>query len=220
LKKSIEIPVQTRVAEVGAVSGGSRTVPITWTTGAGVRRVDLMTGEPWIEELSCDPSAVRMGRMQSGAPLLDTHNKYSVSGILGVVENARVSGGRGTAEIRFSRRTEVEPVFQDVKDKIIRNVSVGYSVYRYKDVSTEADIKARVTRMRAMDWEPCEVSLVPVGGDAGAGTRAEAPKHVCEIEFSERSGPHASAKRISPDATKHGKDLSVCRHLQVLAELE
>jgi len=121
-----------------------------------------------------------MGRMQKGAPLLDTHNRYSVTGVLGVVENAHLDGSKGTATVRFSRRPEVDPIFQDVKDKIIRNVSVGYTVYRYDDVSTQEDIKNRVRRMRATDWEPSEVSLVPVGADAGAGVRAR-PNSPCVI---------------------------------------
>jgi hypothetical protein len=184
----VEIPVQTRSAEVGAVNADSRSVSITWTTGAAVRRMDL-EGDQFIEELSCDPSAVRMGRMQSGAPLLDSHNRYSLSGVLGVVENAQIDGRKGTATVRFSKRADVEPIFQDVKDKIIRNVSVGYTVYRYDDVSTADDIKLRVRRLRAMDWEPCEVSLVPVGADAKAGVRAEPRKGTCVIAVPQRSTP-------------------------------
>jgi hypothetical protein len=179
--KTIEIPIQTRLAEVGTPDAANRTVPITWTTGAAVKRINWDTGEPWIEELSCDPSAVRMGRMQKGAPLLDTHNRYSVSGVLGVVENARVDGSKGTATVRFSKRAEVEPIFQDVKDKIIRNVSVGYTVYRYDDVSTPDDLRAGTRRMRATDWEPSEVSLVPVGADANAGVRSQGVKNSCTI---------------------------------------
>jgi hypothetical protein len=186
-RKTVEIPIQTRLAQVGTVDPQARTVPLVWTTGAAVRRMDFWTGEPWVEELSTDPAHVRMGRMNSGAPLLDCHNRYGIGSVLGVIEDARIGDGQGTCTARFSRRAEVDPVLQDVQDKIIRNVSVGYQVFRYEDVSTEADIKARVRRMRALDWEPQEVSLVPVGADAGAGTRTESPKHACEIEFSERS---------------------------------
>src|ERR1700733_5261527 len=125
--QTIQIPMQTRLARVDTSDAGSRTANITWSTGAAVRRVD-QNGEPWIEELSMNPAHVRMGRMQSGAPLLNTHQRYDVSSVLGVVESAKVDGTKGTATVRFSKRPDVDPIFQDVKDKIIRNVSVGYSV--------------------------------------------------------------------------------------------
>jgi hypothetical protein len=166
---------QARMADVGNANATSRTADITWTTGAAVSRISPGTGDSWIEELSCDPSAVRMGRLRSGAPLLDTHNRYSVAGVLGVVESAKMHGDKGTATVRFSKRAEVDPIFQDVKDKIIRNVSVGYTVYRYDDVSTADDLRAGTRRLRAMDWEPSEISLVPVGADANAGVRGGLP---------------------------------------------
>jgi hypothetical protein len=218
VKKTVDIGVQSRLADIGAVNEETRIVPITWTTGAAVRRVDFWTGEPWIEELSTDPAHIRMGRMENGAPLLDTHNRYSLDGVLGVVEDAAITDGKGTANVRFSRRPEVEPVFQDVKDKIIRNVSVGYQVYRYEDVSTDEDKKARVRRMRATDWEPQEVSFVPVGADAGAGTRGELPKHPCEIEFSERSESEATtAGREAPPASSGGVAIDLLRRKLDLA---
>jgi hypothetical protein len=222
MQKTVEIPVQTRLAQVGEVNAEGRTVPIVWTTGAAVRRMDFWTGERWIEELSTDPKHVRMGRMESGAPLLDTHNRYSLGGVLGVVEDAQLKGGEGTAKVRFSRRADVEPVFQDVTDKIIRNVSVGYQVYRYEDVSTAEDTKARMRRLLAVDWEPQEVSLVPVGADAAAGVRSEPEKHPCVIEFSERSEIESerTAGHEAPPADSGGADIDLLRRKLELAYYE
>jgi hypothetical protein len=189
-RKTIEIPIQTRMAAVGPMDMESMTFPVTWTTGAAVNRSDFWSGDSWLEELSCDPSSVRMDRMNSGAPLLNAHNRFDLSGVIGVVENAKVDGTKGTATVRLSRRADVQPIAQDVQDKIIRNVSVGYRVFRYDDVSTPEDMANRTRRKRAMDWEPSEVSLVPVGADAGAGVgRAALPTNPCDIDFSERSEP-------------------------------
>src|SRR5262249_34695086 len=149
----IEFPLQTREAAVGGINPDSRSVRVTWTTGAAVRRL-TPDGDPYFEELSCDPACVRMGRMQSGAPLLNSHNRWDLSGVLGVVEKAEIGGGIGTATVRFSNRPDVEPIFRDVKDRIIRNVSVGYIVHRFDDVTTPEDKRNRVMRFRAMDWEP------------------------------------------------------------------
>src|SRR6202030_4181009 len=97
--RTIEIPMQTRSAPVNAADTGARTAQITWSTGAAVRRIDG-NGDPWMEELSMNPAHVRMGRMQSGAPVLDTHGRGSVARVLGVIENAKVDGTKGTATIR------------------------------------------------------------------------------------------------------------------------
>lgn len=162
----------------------SRTAELLFTTGAKVRRVPWFS-EPYNEELSLKPNDVRMDRLNAGAPLLDSHNAGSLSSILGVVESARITSQGGFAKVRFSDRAEVEPIFRDVKNGIIRNVSVGYAVHKYDDV-TESDDKIKT--FRAVDWEPMEISLVPVGADAAAGVRAaDLGKTECEIQMKEKN---------------------------------
>lgn len=201
MQKTVDLPIQTRAGSVGNYDETARTVPVVWTTGAAVPRC-TWEGERWIEELSTDPAHVRMGRLNSGAPVLDSHNQWRVAGVIGVVEGASIAGGEGTATLRFSARDEVKPIIQDVKDKIIRNVSVGYRVYRYEDVSTAEDIKARARRLRAVDWEPTEISLVPVGADPGAGVRGEAVTYPCDVDLIERSDN--TAGQLAPPASCGG----------------
>jgi hypothetical protein len=155
-----------------SINAEARTAELIWSTGADVMRMDGWTGQRWVERLSMDPGAIRMGRLQSGAPLLDTHNSWSLRGILGVVDSATIVAGEGRATVRFADTPDVEPVWRMVEQKIIRNVSVGYIIHRMKDVSKEED---KVRTLEAVDWEPTEISLVPVGADAGAGVRSERP---------------------------------------------
>lgn len=113
---------------------------------------------------------MRLERLNAGAPFLNTHRAGSLESVLGVVEagSARIENGLGTATIRFSERAEVEPVFRDIAAGIIRNVSVGYRVHRY-------DIEKRdgaPELWRAVDWEPLEISAVPIGADSGAQVRS------------------------------------------------
>jgi hypothetical protein len=184
--------MQCRAASVGSINVEKRTVDLVWSTGAAVMRMDFWTGRKWMEELSLDPAHVRMGRMKSGAPLLNAHGSWDLRGQIGVVESASVDGKEGTATVRFSDRAEVEPIWRDVQNKIIRNVSVGYNVYRFKTVSKEdAEIKV----LRAVDWEPAEISLVPVGADPGAGIRAASLVTECEIEEFAEAGAASQAKR-------------------------
>lgn len=164
------VPLDLR-AEIGAVDVDKRTVDLTFATPkADVLRYDWETGKRFYERLSLDPKHVRMDRLSSGtAPLLDTHSAWSLANVIGVVDVAAIDGKRGTATVRFSRRPEVEPFYQDVKDKIIRNNSVGYRVFRFEDTG---EARNGYAVMLATDWEPYEISMVPMGADAGARTRS------------------------------------------------
>lgn len=145
-----------------------RTVEITWTTGAKGRRWSWDIGS-YMEELEVSESAVRLERLNNGAPFLNTHSTWELGDVIGVVERAWLEGGEGRALVRFSQREDVEPIFRDVRDGILRNISVGYSVHRYEMIEAPDD---KLTTYRAVDWEPMELSLVPIGFDDGAKTRS------------------------------------------------
>ena len=145
-----------------------RTVEITWTTGAKGRRWSWDVGS-YMEELEVSDSAVRLDRLNNGAPFLNTHNSWELEDVIGVVEKAWIEGGEGRALIRFSQRDDVEPIFRDVRDGILRNISVGYSVHRYEIIEGPDD---KLPTYRAVDWEPMELSLVPIGFDDGGKVRS------------------------------------------------
>ncbi|HRO60962.1 MAG TPA: Mu-like prophage major head subunit gpT family protein, partial [Burkholderiaceae bacterium] len=72
--------------------------------------------------------------------------------------------------MRFSERADVEPIFQDVRNGIVRNVSVGYSIQELDRIPPTRD--GDLWTYRAVRWQPFELSLVAVGADAGAGVRS------------------------------------------------
>jgi hypothetical protein len=145
-----------------------RTVDVIWTTGASVLRG---CWDRFWEELSLDPKAVRMARLQSGnAPLLNSHNSYDLDGVIGVVVSARLEPGRGVATVRFGRDPNSDAIFARVKDGILRNVSVGYLVHEYQSVEDVSG--GSIPTKRATDWEPYEISVVPIGADAESIIRA------------------------------------------------
>lgn len=146
-----------------------RTVELVWSTGAQVRRSSWSDGD-YFEELSMAPEAVRLYRLNAGAPFLDAHESFSLRSQIGVVLRAWLNGNEGHALVKFSRRQDVELIFQDVRDGIYRNVSVGYKVHK-----TERDETGPVLVERAVDWEPYEISLVPIPADAGAQVRSDEP---------------------------------------------
>ncbi|MGT2507905.1 prohead protease/major capsid protein fusion protein [Cupriavidus basilensis] len=196
-----DIPLLGRAAEVRTVSQDDRTVDLIWTTGARVQRYDWWNDRYYLEELSLDPAHVRMGRLQSGtANLLNTHSSWDLSDVLGVVTAASLDGDQGAASVRFSQREEVQPIFQDVVDKIIRNVSVGYAIYKVERIAPAVDGDPWIYRV--IDWEPYELSLVPIPADPGAITRSDpsaaprtpgAQQRTFACEFFEPSQPPAAA---------------------------
>ena len=176
-----ELPLQIRSAQVRpeSLNEQERTVEMVWSIGAAVRRRDPWSGEPYDEMLSLDAEHVDLSRLNSGAPLLNSHGSWDLDDVIGVVERAWIEdlGDRkeGRALVRFSERESVGPIWKDVTSGIVRNVSVGYSV-RAVEI-TEEDGKVPV--WRAVDWQPMELSAVPIGADPGAGFRSEDKNQPC-----------------------------------------
>ena len=161
-----------RRADVGTIDADKRTVELVFSTAqdGDVLRYDWDTGKRYWERLSLDPAHVRLNRLNHGAPLLNTHSAYALADIIGVVEDdsAKLLKSEARATVRFSKRPDVEPYYRDVIDKIIRNVSVGYRVHAFAEQSKPKDgFPVRL----ATDWEPYEISMVPMGADSGARVR-------------------------------------------------
>lgn len=163
----------------------TRSVELVMSTGAPVPRIDWSTGTRYVEVLSMEPAHVRMGRLNAGAPLLANHSSYSLESVLGagVAGSARCDGGKITGRVAFSTRPDVAGVVTDVRAGILRNVSLGYRVYRW-----EIDRTQTPEVRRAVDWEPFEVSIVAIPADAGAGVRNSTndQAHEAELEILER----------------------------------
>lgn len=205
-RETRELPLQLRFATVSSLNREARTVDVTWTTGARVRRYDWEYGREYWEELALSPDAIDMARLNSGkAPFLNAHARWDLRDVIGVVESAWVDNGQHLAQVRFSRRADVEPIFQDVQDGILRNVSVGYSIQRMEMVPPSGDDELWV--YRATRWTPHELSLTPIGADPGAGTRSEQderaggrPHFTAEITIREES----TMPQPNPDAGAAG----------------
>lgn len=183
MKRTVQLAPLSIRAEVaaGSASDEARTVELIFSTSAPVERYDWMSGKRYLESLSFDPAHVRIDRLNAGASLLDSHSTYSVGDILGAVEPGSVvlKKKEGRVKVRFSKRDAVEPIWQDVKDGIIHWVSVGYKVYEYQEVAGKGDAPSVRT---AVDWEPFEVSMVPIPADAGAHVRGDGIQtHPCVI---------------------------------------
>ncbi|PWS34422.1 terminase [Falsiroseomonas bella] len=164
------IVAQRAITAPATVDRAARTVEVVWSTGARARNfvpaLGLIT-----EELEMSPNAVRMDALRSGrAPVLDTHRRGGARDVLGRVTAARLERGRGYATLQFSTAADVEPIWQRIADGTLRAVSVGYRVHRYEP---RPDAATGETVHRAVDWEPFEISVVPVPVDRDAAVRAQ-----------------------------------------------
>ena len=172
MPKKLDLPLIVRAAQVIVDEGGGedRIAEVVWSTGSR-RTVSSWFTDDYEEELELNAGAVRLERLNAGAPLLNSHNAYDLDRVIGVVVegSAKIERGQGTAQVRFSNRPEVDPIWQDVKDGILRNLSVGYKVHEYHIEKREGQMEL----WRAVDWEPMEISVVAIGADSGAQFRSD-----------------------------------------------
>lgn len=173
-----------------------RTVDVIVSTGAAVRRYDYWHGEYYDEELAIEEGAIRMDRLNNGAAVLNSHSQWDLGDQIGVVERAWIEDGKLMATLRLSAREDIAGIVQDIRDGIIRNISVGYIPHTYEKIESTGKIAVK----RAIDWEPTEVSFVPVPADPGAQARsANAQPHLYEVRVITRDNPTAAPSAPSSE---------------------
>ena len=206
MKDRVSLPLQQRAAVLERVApaaeGAEESFRVTWTTGAKVRRFDWENNRAYDEELQVDSKSVNLQRLNSGsAPVLDTHSAWSVDDVKGVVRagSAKLDGGNGVADIQLDTGPENASIMRKVQSGILRNVSIGYRVNRYDIIHRDGNVPI----YRATDWEPYEISLVPIGADAGAGIRSAPSTYPCELyqpnQMENRTMPQETT--LDPNAT-------------------
>ena len=111
-------------------------------------------------EESIDTSFMGQGR----SPLLLDHDMTKQ---IGVVENYYIdnSARRTIAEVRFGRSDLANEVFNDVKDGIRQNVSVGYNINSMERDDSFDEPTYRVS------WTPLESSIVSIPADQSVKRR-------------------------------------------------
>ncbi len=177
-KAPASLPMQVRGQDlnIGSIDEEARTVTLVFTTGAAVRRLRYTgwdTAVPFDEILVVSERALDLSRMNLGAPVLDSHSRWSTFSQIAVVERAWIEKGEGWATIRFPKigiDLAADRMFGLVSDKIIKNVSVGYSIDKIR--VEEAAKKGEVEKIFVERWTPNEISFVTVPADPGAQVRS------------------------------------------------
>ena len=171
-----------------------------------------------VEILDITPQAMRQSRLRTGANLLVDHDSRDV---VGVIESVEVGADRvARATVRFGKSARAEEVWQDVRDGIRRNVSVGYMIHKAQLVEERDGVET----FRVTDWEPFEVSLVSVPADPTVGvgrsldsTRdagpdadptATAPAAAAAPTLTTPSKEHSIVSDVTVDARNHAAEIS------------
>ncbi|OAI25954.1 hypothetical protein A1351_15485 [Methylosinus sp. R-45379] len=145
----------------------SHTVEGVFAAGSAVRRFGF------VEVLNMDPSAVDLSRVaQQQCKLLNSHNSYDIGNILGVVEEARIEGGRLVGRVRFAQTPQGQLAEGMVARDELNGFSVGYSITRW--VMVQEDDTGLQT-WRADQWTLLEVSLCATPADPASSTRGVEP---------------------------------------------
>lgn len=127
------------------------------------------------EILDHSEGAVDLNRLNQIGVVLFNHNRDY---IIGKIRKAWIEGGRGYADVEFDDDDASELIYQKVKNKTLKGVSVGYVVHKYEEVSankTSADGRFKGPCYIAREWQPLEISIVSVPADdtVGVGRDAE-----------------------------------------------
>lgn len=135
-------------------------------------RMSISSEEPversfGLEVLGHEEGDIDLSRLNSGsAALLLDHDQTKQ---IGVIERTYLDKGERKlrAVVRFSRSALAEEVYQDVKDGIRSNVSIGYAIRKMEDKRADGTV-------RISSWLPYEASIVAVPADRNVGVNRNA----------------------------------------------
>lgn len=188
-RQRVDGPPLHRAASVDSFDDDARTVRLSFSSEEPYLRASFWD-EPWVEVLGHNDDEVDMSRLASGtAPVLFGHNAFDREAHVGVVDKAWLKDGRGYADIRISKRAGADGVWQDIRDGILKSVSVGYQI---NERTLTKQNEGSANEYRVTRWLPMEVSLVPVPADAtvGVGRSAAPPPRYTVTATPE--GPHSA----------------------------
>ena len=167
------------------------------------------------EVLGHKEDEIDMDFMASGrSPLLLDHD---ASKQIGVVEEFAIDpeNKRTVARVRFSKNRMADEVFEDVKDGIRQNISVGYQV---NSMHKEDEEREGVPVYRVNSWSPLEVSAVSVPADqsrlVGFARAKETPKITINsnkdkiMENVENNTPEVNPEELRKQFAQEAKQIS------------
>jgi HK97 family phage major capsid protein/HK97 family phage prohead protease len=216
MTEKIKQQMQNRTVEVRNVNKEDKTIELSFASSEPYERY-------WgVEILRIDENTIDFQRLNNSAPLLFNHDPDVV---IGVVEKAWIEEGKAKAKVRFGNSSKAKEVWEDVRDGIMKNVSVGYQIKDMQLVEKREDNEVyEVTK-----WLPLEISIVSIPADNTVGvgrnlnykeenmpesikqtetkqeTKSEVKVNVKEVEKKAREAERSRVAEISAIAEKFNK---------------
>lgn len=134
--------------------------------------------ERWFgpEILSHDDGAVDLSRLLDVGTVLFTHGKDPNFGRMPIagIDKAWLDANEKKAKalITFDDDEDSDKIYQKVKKKILKGVSVGYAVSSWEEVmpgKTSSNGRFTGPAYIALKWEPLEISIEPTPADPSVG---------------------------------------------------
>jgi HK97 family phage major capsid protein len=187
--------VQTRVLtfDIDARDAASNGIPVVVSTDSVV---DVNDGP---EILMHTPDAVDLRR--APLPILAGHGNGQVN--VGIIDNIGIQNGQMRGIAHFGSRPEAAGYREDVLNRIIRSVSVGYARLRGKVRSDGVLVTSR--------WMPTHAAMVAEPADINAGffrTRSEQSPFEIEYESNQISVREDAVGQPAPNAITRGATMS------------
>jgi len=160
------------------------------------------------EVLDHDVSSVDLSRLNNSAPFLFNHD---MNRPIGRVKRAWIENRKGRATIEWGSSDLAQQLRRDVETGVLRNISVGYTIEK-----TEEDEEGN---MRAMIWQPHELSLVSIPADTSIGVDRSLPT---DKPLNERAMPLESYapdhlySQKEDEYTKESRNFSIVKAVQGL----
>lgn len=188
---------------------------VVFATGTPVKRFDYENWRYFKEVLEISESAINTERMQN-APVLDSHSRYSTAEVVGRVESFEIVDGQARAVLLISARGELAGLRKDLKDGILKNISVGYTVQEYRQEGADTEYPTYT----ATRWTPMEISIVPVPADPAStiqGVRSETEPPTTDVTIwttrAEESGK--TVKSMQEDQKPSAEELLAAERTRI-----
>lgn len=96
-------------------------------------------------------------------PLLADH-RQAARETVGRAYGLKIDGSSVSATLRLGMADDIQPLFERVRDGVIRHVSAGYTVLQWAETKNPDGMRVKT----ATRWRLLEISLVPVPADRNA----------------------------------------------------
>ncbi len=159
--RAIEVP-KTLYRSGAAEMGEDGTIRLSISSDTPYKRWDWMRGEPYFEVLNHAPGGMDDSRLKGGAALLFNHNRDIQ---LGTLDNPQIVDGKCYVSARVSEAPDVESYRIRMKERILKDTSVGYSLDEDGEEIGERD-GVPIVRF---NWSPHEASMVTIPADTTVG---------------------------------------------------